>query len=115
LYILCYEKAMEMLQMFDDTEKSTLTEECHMVVFSFLLTTNSDRQEHFTKHQMLAIYILYVMHKWSSRAFKPVKYNLLSVTDALQHIQASPKLIYTVHYKKSSCIPVTFRLCSNSM
>jgi hypothetical protein len=83
---------MEMLQMlFEGTEKSTLIEECHMVVLSLLLTANSDRQEHFTKHhRMLAAYILYIMYKWNTRAFKLVKYNLPSIPDALQLIQASP-------------------------
>jgi hypothetical protein len=59
---------------------------------------------------MLAIHILYVMYELKSRSSRSLKDNLPSVPEVLQPEQVLPMLLYTVHYKNSICIPITFSL-----
>jgi hypothetical protein len=54
--------------------------------------------------------MLCAMYGWERRSLESLKDSLPSVPDVLQLGQLLPKLLHTVHYKNSSCIPVTFSL-----
>jgi hypothetical protein len=66
---------MEMLQMLlEDTEKNSLIGVCQIVLLSFLLAPNYERQEHITKcNGMLAMRVLYIIYGWKSGSPKVVK------------------------------------------
>jgi hypothetical protein len=110
--ILCYERAMDILHMLlEDTEKNIQIRECQNVVIFFLLTADSERWKHIMEHNgKLAVHILYIMYQWKSRSSEQLKDSLPSLPDVLQHVQILTMLLYTVHYKNRSYIPISFKL-----
>lgn len=101
-----------LLMLLEDTEK-IVTGECQIVVLYFLLTAVSERWKYSMEYDgMLVVHIVHVIYGWKSRSLKSLKESLPSVLDGLQLIRVSIMLLYTVHYKNSSCIPTTFRTAS---
>lgn len=106
---------MEIIPMLlEDTEKNIVTGECQIVVLYFLFTADSERLKYSMDYDgMLVVHIVHVIYGWKSRSLKSLKESLPSVLDGLQLVHVSIMLLYTVHYKKSSCIPTTLRMCKS--
>jgi hypothetical protein len=102
-----------MLQLlFEDTEKNTLLTECQIVTFPICWLPTL-RGIFYRMQWDLVSHILYVMNGWESRYYKSLKDSLLSVSNVLLLVRVLPTLPYTVHYKNSSYIPNTSRLCKS--
>jgi hypothetical protein len=79
----------------EGTEKTTLMGVSNHHT-SFLVTTDSKRQEHFVEYNgMLALHILYIMDRFKSKSSELLKISLPSVPDILQLVEVSSKLLHT--------------------
>jgi hypothetical protein len=74
----------------------------------FLLTADSETSQGMRWD--VARHVVHVMYEEKSISSRPLKYSLLSVSDAVQPLQIPRILLYAARFKNNSCIFATFSL-----